>query len=340
MQTYTLLFLMIFISSCKKQDTQLPKQNIPKQKQPALTQPSSEEVKDTNLAFAPRSITRSVMQDKNGNIWLATWEGIIRYDGKRFTNLTLEKNLSGFNVFSLLEVSNGDLWFGTIGGGVYKYDGKSFELFTTKEGLAGNSIFCIMQDNAGFIWFGTENGISRFDGKSFTNFTTREGLGNNFVSTIIQDKTGKVWAGTNSGVSIYDPSASTPADGKNFTNFMNKENISFQNVRSLLEDKTGNIWIASQTGLSRYDGKTLTKFPTHLTNFIFEDKTGNLWLSEGQVNSPDMVLTKYDGNTFTEITKDRQVFGITQDKSGNIWFGIANGVKRYDGSSITKFTQG
>ena len=85
----------------------------------------------------------------------------------------------------------------------------------------------------------------------------------------------------------------------------------------------------------------------NLTSNIYEDKTGNLWLSEGMVNSSDMTLSRYDGKSFTKITEDKQVFGIIQDKSGNFWFGTANGVCRYDpsaslrtgGTSFTKFNE-
>lgn len=287
------------------------------------------ETQDTISMTGPHSITRNVLQDKNGNYWFATWEGIIRYDGKLFTNFTLKEGLLRFHVFSLLEDKTGNLWFGTIRGGVYRYNGNSFTLFTTKNGLVSNFIECIQEDKEGNIWFGTDEGVSRYNGKTFTNFTIQDGLSANFVHSIAQDKTGKLWFATHGGVSCYD--------GKSFTDFKNKENQIFSNVRSIIEDNKGSIWIGSENGLTRYDRKSLTNFRYNFTGYIFEDKRGNLWLSEGKVNSRGMALTKYNGKSFTEIKSGNQIFGITEDRTGNIWFGTENGVCRYDGKSVDDF---
>lgn len=365
MQFCSLLLLLIFFSSCKEQNkTEIPKINISEtQKVPAGQQeiiPPSEDPsfvisKDTVSKFGPNSITRNVMQDRNRNFWIATWEGVIHYDGKLFTNVTLKEGLKHFHVFSLLEDKAGNLWFGTIGGGVYRYDGKSFTLFTTSDNMAGNTILCILEDKAGDIWFGTDKGVCRYNGKVFNNYTTKEGLSSNFVSAIAQDKNGKLWFGTNSGINCFDPSDSLRKDNKSFTDFTNEKGLAFQNVRTIIEDKTGKIWIGSQDGLTCYDPSASQKtgensfnnYPSNLTNYIFEDKTGNLWLSEGMVNSSDMTLSRYDGKSFTKITEDKQVFGIIQDKSGYFWFGTANGICRYDpsaslrtgGTSFTKFNE-
>jgi len=85
---------------------------------------------------------RTIIEDTNGNIWLASNEGIIRYNarlndevgqGKSFTNIT--GNLSSDRFFSVLEDRKGNFWFGTNGSGVFYYDGKTFQHFTAMDGL-------------------------------------------------------------------------------------------------------------------------------------------------------------------------------------------------------------
>src|SRR6266446_3852223 len=157
--------------------------------------PSFVVARDTISTHGPHSITRNLLLDKNGNLWFASWEGVIRYDGKLFTNVTLKAGLRHFHVFSLLEDKTGNLWFGTIGGGVYRYDpsaesisqkaglttrSKSWTLFTTTDGLASNVVMCMLEDKAGNMWFGTNSGVSRYDGKAFTNFTMKDSLSGNF----------------------------------------------------------------------------------------------------------------------------------------------------------------
>lgn len=291
--------------------------------------PSFEKSLDTISVFGPHSITRNVLQDKNGNIWLACWEGIIQYDGKKFTNFTLKYGLRQYHTFSILEDSKGNLWFGTIGGGVYKYDGNYFSNFTTEHQLGGNKVFCIAEDKTGNIWFGTDNGASCYNGNTFINYSTQHGLSNNFVSTITEDKSGLLWIGTNSGIDRYD--------GKSFTKFKIGTDFSFTNVRSIMEGKNENMWISCQNGVFRFDGKSISSITPNFAGCIFEDKIGNIWFSESVADGSEMMLIRYDGKTMTEIARSKQVFGITEDRAENIWFGTASGVQRYDGKSFVNF---
>jgi ligand-binding sensor domain-containing protein len=306
---------------------------------------------DTVSSHGPRSITRNILQDRNGKIWFATWQGIIRYDpkaptDKAFTNITLQEGLKHFHIFSLLENKNGQLWFGTVRGGVYRYDpeaasDKSFTYFTTKDGLADNSVMCMLEDKAGNTWMGTANGVSRFNSSTgtFTSFTTSDGLIHNAVYSMVQDTTGKIWFGTQGGVSCYDPFAAQPS----FTHFPNENGLPFIGVRSVIEDKKGNIWIGSQSGLDRYNGKSFTTITTNSTACIIEDKTGNLWLSESGMEKDKMTLSRYDPEgekSFTKMTSEPQVFGLAEDAAGNIWFGTVNGACCYDpGDASGKFFQ-
>jgi len=307
------------------------------------------ETRDTVSKYGPNHITRDLLQDKNGNYWFATWHGIIKYDGKLFTNYTLKTGLIHFHVVSCYEDKKGNLWFGTARGGLYRYDGNSFKLFKKQDGIVDSTVQCMAEDRAGNIWFGTENGLSRYDGKEFTNFTMKDGLIGNNISAIILDRTGKLWVGSRpSGYKTEDGGVSY-YDGKSFTAFTNK-GTAFKNVTSLLEDKKGNIWIGQFTGLTLYD--PLTKSFTEqlsnlLTYYMVEDKAGNIWLTHSEPNTrnarlPNQVLYKYDGKTFTKIIEkdeanDFQIFGKTVDKAGNIWFGTMHGPCRYDGKTFTYF---
>ncbi|MCZ6476656.1 MAG: hypothetical protein O6700_10045, partial [Gammaproteobacteria bacterium] len=41
----------------------------------------------------PQVITRNILQDSKGGFWLATWNGVVRYDGTTFTNVTNKEGL-------------------------------------------------------------------------------------------------------------------------------------------------------------------------------------------------------------------------------------------------------
>lgn len=321
---YTLLFLFICCLSCNKPH----KKDFPKES-------TNAESKDIVATYGPSSITRTIQQDRKGNIWFASWEGIIRYNGSSFTNIISEVSLSRF--FSVLEDSKGNFWFASIGSGVYYYDGNSFQNFTTNEGLINNRVTNIYEDKKGNIWFGTEGGASCYNGKSFQNFTKNEGLPHNEVNSIIEDKSGKFWFGTREGACIYD--------GKVFTNVINKEGKPFKNVRSIIEDKKGNIWLGGDNGLWQYDGNIFTKFTEKFVGYIYEDKKRNIWTSSVSHNGKGWAISRYDAEslsntkaTVTEvIAQQGMLFGILEDLEGDIWFGTLNGVYRYDGNTFKDF---
>ncbi len=358
--------------------------------------------------------------------------GVSRYDGKSFTNFTSAQGLPNYSVMSITEDGHqlgtdgarmsggGNLWFGTDGGGVSRYDGKYFTNFTTAEGLANNKVFSVMGDKTGNIWFGTSGGVSRYDpsaklrtgSESFTNFTTAQGLANNNVYSITEDKMGNLWFGTfGGGVSRYDGNrANHPCNkntckhnlriqqdlkehnnelAKSFTNFTTAQGLANNTVLSIAEDKMGNLWFGtSGGGVSRYNGNRVEaieaslqrgeimpqetqqdlkkingKFVKSFTNFtteqglannvvrsITEDKSGNIWfgtngggvsLYDGrQTSSAGMSGTLGEFTNFTtgQGLANNNIWSITEDKSGNIWFGTYGaGVSRYDGKSFTNF---
>lgn len=180
-QLRTLLFgLLLFGCNhtnafCQKQNqTNIPQDTI---------RPGTKELISLH---GPTTSVRTIKQDRKGNIWLASNEGIIRYDGKSFTNIT--GNLFPNRFFSVLEDRKGNCWFGNYGSGVYYYDGKRLQHFTTGEGLISNWINYVYEDKAGNIWFGTDRGASRYDRKSFRNYTMN-------ADTVIEGKTEKSFSG-------------------------------------------------------------------------------------------------------------------------------------------------
>jgi ligand-binding sensor domain-containing protein len=338
---YTLFLMSVFHTSCGQNQTNVPQDNISKGHH------SESQLKENsagNLAVSlaatskvPVSMVRHVKQARNGDILIASYLGVFRYDGTSFTNLTSKISSPRFSSFwDVLEDRKGNLWFGTRDSGVYHYNGKSFQHFTTKDGLASNSAIHIYEDKTGNIWFGA----SRYDGKSFRNFTTKDGFPSNSIRLLLEDKTGKLWFGAQlDNMFVYD--------GKTFTVLKNKDGKAFNNVWSIIEDKKGSIWFGDVDGLWRYDGRFFTKVSQRGAYAIIEDKKGNIWTT-GDVNPPggrDWALSRYDQKslydkkpTVTEIMSGQPgLLGLLEANDGSIWFGSYDGVYRYDGKTITDF---
>jgi ligand-binding sensor domain-containing protein len=336
---YTLFLMSVFHTSCGQNQTNVSQDNT-------RLGYSESQLKEAATTKVPVSMVRNVKKARNGDILMASYLGVFRYDGTSFTNLTGKIISPRFSSFwDVLEDRKGNLWFASTGSGVYYYNGKSFQHFTTREGLASNLVMSVYEDKAGNIWLGA----SRYDGTSFRNFTTKDGFPSNSIRLLLEDKTGKLWFGAQGeNMFVYD--------GKTFTVLKNKDGKTFKNVWSIIEDKKGNIWFGdggndlSSHGLWRYDGSTFTKVSQRGAYGIIEDKKGNIWTT-GQVspNGDVWALSRYDAKslynkmpTVTEIKSGgRMAFlGILEANDGSIWFGSAgpeSGVHRYDGKTFTDF---
>lgn len=310
--------------------------------------PTFVEPKEMITPYGPDNITRQIIQDRNGNMWMASWCGIIKYDSKNFTNYTLKDNLERFHVLSVYEDKKGQLWFGTVGGGLYCYNGSTFKRFTIKDGLASNLVYCVTEDNNGLIWIGTNAGLSIYDGNSFRNINTSDGLDHNVINTIIQDNQGVIWFGTRGALCYYTPSTLA----NNMPVKILKKEGPFADVRIMYKDKKGLIWLGTvQNGVYCYNyklqdgignGKAFTLFTKkeglsdNFITTISEDSKGNMWFGGD--------ICYFDGKSFTPIKiKDMQnsanVFCVYGDKNGNIWIANSTGVLRYDGKNFEDFKQ-
>ncbi len=119
----------------------------------------------------------AIQEDRKGNIWFGTnGSCVIRLSKEKNSGSAEKATLTQFNekdglanntVFSILEDSDGNLWFGTDGGGVSRYDsreearGHAIINFTTKDGLLNNTVVSLLEDKNKNLWFGTPKGLSK-----------------------------------------------------------------------------------------------------------------------------------------------------------------------------------
>ncbi len=337
---FTLLLMSVFFGACKQNQHFVSPETIMPDSKPIVS------------AYGPTRMVRSVKKAKNGDILIASYTGVWRYDGKLFTNITTGIPAPSF--WDVQEDQKGNLWFGTKDSGVYCFNGKTFLHYTTRQGLPSNTALHLFEDKAGNIWIAAGDGVTRFDGKSFKNYTTKDGLPSGGVNTFMEDKNGKIWMGTRSDACYFD--------GNKFTVFKNKEGKTFYNVWSLVEDKKGNIWFGGSTvtiqkgnityhdggpGLWRYDGTDYTKVSAKSASAIIQDKNGNIWTTgaSNPVGLGPWNLLRYDKDSLNyempavkEVASiDKMLCIIAEANDGSIWFGSLKGVYRWDGKSLTNF---
>ena len=117
----------------------------------------------------PQNIVRAVHSGRDGYLWLTTLDGLVRFDGFRFT-LFDRANTEGIgsNRFTpFLEAPDGAFWLGTENGGITRYSQGRFTTYTTREGLTSNAVSGITADEQGRIWALSGERIVEWNGRGF-----------------------------------------------------------------------------------------------------------------------------------------------------------------------------
>ncbi len=202
-----------------------------------------------------------IIQDRQGDVWIATNGGVSRFDGAGFTNYAEQSGLNEPYAWTIVEQSDGTIWVGTLGG-AYRFDGERFSRFDLPEaphrdqtrGVSSRSrILDITETRDGTLWFATEGaGVFSYDGESLTNLSSADGLTSDFVNCVLEDRNGTIWIATHhGGVCRYDGATVTPvtaADG-----------VRGIEAWSIFEDRHGHIWFTIEGhGVYRFDGESFT----------------------------------------------------------------------------------
>jgi ligand-binding sensor domain-containing protein/two-component sensor histidine kinase len=287
----------------------------------------------------PQNSVFTIVQTQDGYLWLATQEGLVRFDGIHFTVFDKRNTpqMKANNIQVLYEDQRGVLWIGTEGGGLVSMRAGEFTAYGTEQGLTNNIVDAICEDREGALWIGTSSGLSQLKDGRFTSYTSKDGLAGDAVLALHADRAGNLWIGTEDG------GLSRLKDGQ-FTNFTTREGLANDLVRVIHEDRAGNLWIGTRTGLSRFaQGKftTFTKRDGLVGESIFsicEDRQGNLWIATLSG------LAKYAGGRFTAYTSkdglsEDRVFSICEDREGNLWVGTyEGGLNRFMEGRFTVYT--
>ncbi len=157
-------------------------------------------------------MVRNVKQARNGDILIASYLGVFRYDGKSFTNITSEIQLADLLGCAGRSKRKSLVRFPGFGcllpftapepmGNPCPPDRQAFSILQQRMDLPviQHCIFMKIEP----VIFGS--GASRYDGKSFRNFTTKDGFPSNSIRLLLEDKTGKLWFGAQGeDMFVYD----------------------------------------------------------------------------------------------------------------------------------------
>ena len=151
----------------------------------------------------PHNLVQAIAQTPDGYLWLATQEGLARFDGVRFTVFDRRSTaaMTANDVETIYVSRDGSLWVGNYGGTLLRYQNGRFRSYSSREGLYSATISALAEDTHGDLWIGTDgDGLYRLHEGGFTRYTQKDGLIDDSVRCLVAGREGSLWIGTPSGL--------------------------------------------------------------------------------------------------------------------------------------------
>ena len=211
--------------------------------------------------------TYAIIPIGNGEYWLGTLGGLVRFNPqqKTFTPLTAEKDGTPFKstkITMIFRDSKKRLWFGTEEGiTIYKQEASDLQriqLLPAESTVTRKFINCIYESRNGIFYIGTRSGIYRFNEETgeIKQYTTAEGLPNNVTYSILEDSLARLWISTDQGLSCYQPKM------ENFRNYASIDGLQsnqFTQAHHLVSD--GKMYFGGINGITTFRPELLTENP-------------------------------------------------------------------------------
>jgi ligand-binding sensor domain-containing protein/signal transduction histidine kinase len=309
----------------------------------------------------PENQIRNLSQTPDGYLWIGTSEGLVRFDGVRFTVFDRYNTpaLGDDGIVALRLSRDGVLWIGTEGGGLAAYRAGVFRHYGPREGMTNSFVRSIFEDSRRQLWIGTDRGLFRRKGDSFERIACSAELAQVAVSSVLEDENGQIEAVSPASLVAVRNGRLERANGSCDTSqirslrFVGGQLWAIGNaggaglvkngcvqpdpgmpgiaLRTIVRDRAGTVWIGTDGhGLLRRTGGVFRSFTAapqladNTVSSVFEDAASNLWIGS------DDGLIRLSRSSVQNVGKaegldDENVLTVSPDRAGVLWITTVSG---------------
>jgi signal transduction histidine kinase/ligand-binding sensor domain-containing protein len=302
----------------------------------------------------PCNQVNAVAQDARGFLWVATEDGLSRFDGREFQRFTRAEGLPDIRVNAVVESAAGDLWVGTQAGLSVLAPGSDAVESFQPVALGGTSGAAVIRDLAstpdGSVWVATSDGLFRIRRVNDRRTVERVELASaidpaqpQVVRSLDVGPDGTLWCG---GTQVAFSIAPDGHIGRVI------RLPSWDTVNGIAASEHGDVWLATRSGLTRvvaapggpdqFEKLLAGREPHELLwmNNLRRTRDGHLWASGSNLTEIDpagggRVVRTYDT---TNGLCAGGVVSVFEDREGDVWAATqACGVLRIGRSGIVSF---
>jgi ligand-binding sensor domain-containing protein len=277
----------------------------------------------------------ALAQTPDGFLWVASQEGLVRFDGAEFfvPGEFQQKSLPRRVATCLWVDSSGQLWMGSYSGLYCRVRKGRFEYFDEKAGLPRAEVLSVAVDGEGTVWIGTDQtGLFWQNGDRFAEYAPARELRQRRIDRICPTKSGDLWV-TASG-NLYRINKS-----RGSVELLSAKNgLSGKSVTALTVDLLGRLWVGTREGLICLDNDTFypIELPLHDhggVTALFTDSHGMIWVGSRNggiwrvLADPKIRETEFRPlSVLTDSRKSALISAFCEDKEGDIWIGSDAGL--------------
>jgi signal transduction histidine kinase/ligand-binding sensor domain-containing protein len=304
-------------------------------------------------------------QDAKGYLWLATYEGLSRFDGYQFTTYGMREGLGHFVVNDVTSDREGRIWVALNGGGVARLldtapPTSGTRVFGTYNLEAdakhpANAVNRLLFDADNRLWCATDAGVYRARNPDVLDRGFERvvpGAVPYFNNAAFADRRGRLWFGVGSRViQIAGGITTTYQPGREAESGQPQPLPAWTDIHSLIEDDRGRILAAETTGIYEFVEPSIAGArgtwrrwpidfpPASGIRAITPAPDGATWIG----TTAGLVRRDADGRTIRYTTANglpsNHVRSLLRDREGSLWIGTEGaGVSRFAGESVVTYT--
>jgi signal transduction histidine kinase/sugar lactone lactonase YvrE len=288
----------------------------------------------------PQNTVTSIVQTRDGYLWLGTFGGLVRFDGARFTifNSANTPQLKSNRITALLEDRDGNLWIGAETGELARYRNGEFAVWPG----VGSTILTFYQARNGLIWglrmAARPIRFSPEQPERAAIVTAAQGLEGERLYSLCEDRAGQLWATTKQGLTVWRDGAFRADHGI--------EGLPRRGLPRIAPHPDGGLWLVEEKGLGRIVNQRFgllvetadvmgvpppPLIETRRGEIWFGYREDRLWRGAREGNFSELKLREAQPNWIRVILEDRE---------GNLWLGsVGGGLLRLRPNRVTTLSK-
>lgn len=270
----------------------------------------------------PQNTIQTVLQSRDGYLWVGTMVGLVRFDGARFTRFDprQEPDLGTRSILGLMEDAEGNLWVGRSGAALIYRPGGS-RLAFGEQVTDGKPVWSFCQARDGVVWAATDNGLVRWEAGRTRLYQKADGLPTDKLRSLALDREGTLWIGTTGGGLVAFA-------GGRFQVHSTANGFPHDEIRAVCPDPAGGVWAATAGGGLAHvrHGKVRTYtvadgLPTDQLTGLAMDARGTLWIGTWGAGLCRMIDGTFSTLSTSGGLAGNQVWSLSADREGSLWVG-------------------